>query len=195
MPARRDRDSGQLMILAGVILTLGFIVTSLTLAQVSELERQAAAEKPSPLVAEWRFLHERLATNLEVAISEETANDTFTDTVFPRVVATFRNVEEEKGYDLVIRLAGSSFTTSEADLLTPADEVASSLYSPKAVTPGGTVVTTTGYDMGNDGILWEKPCPADGGATGCIVGVYVFVRLANPDASMEETILFAVNQP
>jgi hypothetical protein len=186
---RRD-DGGQLMILAGIVLTLGFIMTSLTLAQVSELERQAAAEKPSPLVAEWRFLHERLATNLEVAISDETTNETFNDTVLLRVAATFRNVEEGKGYDLVIRKAEAGYARNEEDSL-----VTSGSYSPKARTPAGNVVTTAAYDGHNDGILWASPCPADGASSsGCIVGVYLFVRLSDPYASIEETILFAVNQ-
>ncbi len=188
MIAADRRDEGQLLILAGVVLTLAFIVTSLTLAEVSSLERQAANERTTPIIGEWRFLHERIATNLEVAIAPETTNETFEENLFPRIAATFRNVQEEKGYDTVLRLAGSSFAESEFDLTNGTHYV-------NAYTTSGLLVTSDPWDGLDSGILWKTPCPDPSGpAAGCIVGVYLFVRLADPTSSMEETILFAVNQ-
>lgn len=196
LPRLRQRDDrGSLMILAGIILTLGFIVTSLTLAQVSTLEREAAADRASPLIQEWRFLHERLATNLNVSISEETSNDTFENVTLGRISATFRNVQAEKGYDTVIRLANGTFANgawgvSERSLVSN-----TTLHYEKAYTLAGNLVTADPWDGKDTGMLWQNPCPVPGPPTGCIVGVYLYVRLSDGDAAVEEIILFPVNQP
>lgn len=182
-------DGGQLMLLAGIIVTSAFILTALTLSQVSSLERQAASDKPSPLAAEWRFLHDRLGTNLATAISPDLPNATFESTTFPSIIATFRNIEAEKGYDTVIRLAkGTDFATSEADLL---DGTGTAYY---ATSDDGAVSFTHAYDLGDDGLLWQAACPDPDAAAGCIVGVYVYVRISDGASAMEETMLFAVNQ-
>lgn len=174
------------MILAGIILTLGFIITSLTLAQVSTLEREAAADRPSPLIQEWRFLHERLATNLNVSISEETSIATFKDSTLQRISATFRNVQAEKGYDTVIRLANDTFAKSEHSEL-----VVGGNYD--AYTMAGTLVSTSPQDTDDDGLIWNDPCPISGPPSGCIVGVYLYIKLSDGSASVEETVLFRVN--
>ena len=183
------------MMLAGIVLTISFILTALTLSQVASLEREAAAEEPNPMVNEWRFLHERLGSNLKTAISADTNDDTYLNTVLATVQATFRSVEAEKGYDLVIRSAGDPVlydpTGSEADLI---DGVTGKYeaYSWDGrihfneLVPGGSNV--------NDGILWDASCPDLTGPASCIGGVYVYVRLSDGTATLEESILFAVNQ-
>lgn len=188
--AGRADDAGQLMMLAGIVITISFILTALTLAQVSSLEKQAAADAPSPIAAEWRFLHERLGSNLETAVSAETTNATFRDTVLPTVIATFRNIEAEKGYDAVIRLADApTFMTNETNLTDP---LAATNY--KAWTDDGSLNVTWGYDGTPDGLLWQKPCndPA-GPSTGCLGAVYLFVRLTDGNAALEEYVLFPLN--
>lgn len=188
---RRTGDDGQLMLLAGVVLTISFILTALTLSQVSSLEREAAAEAPSPLVAEWRFLHERLATNLDTAIGPDTDNATFQTSILPTIAATFRSVEAEKGYDLVLRAAGGDAFVANGN-----EEalVSGSAYS--ATTYDESVEFTHGVDNDlTDGTLWQKPCPdSEAPAAGCIVGVYVFVRISDGETTLEESILFATNQ-
>lgn len=182
-------DSGQLMLLAGIIVTSAFILTALTLSQVSTIERQSATDKPSTLSSEWRFLHERLATNFATAASPELTNGTFKDSTLQAVVATFRNIEAEKGYDMVIRLAAPTFDTTEADLVD-----ASSPPRYAATSADGEVPFAFHYDGTDDGILWQYPCPDTTATGGCIAGVYVYVRISDGASSMEETMLFAVNQ-
>lgn len=186
---RRPDDGGQLMMLAGIVITISFILTSLTLAQVSSLEREAAAQGSSPIVTEWRFLHDRLRTNFQTAVSVETTISTFENTTFPTIVATFRNIEAEKGYDMVLRMAGgSNFTSREHQNLT-------SGASYNAWTDDGSYQFTQAKDDDDDGILWRTPClDTSAPAYGCIQGVYVFVRLSDGAVTMEEHMLFVVNQ-
>lgn len=187
----RESDGGQLMMLAGIVITISFILTALTLSQVSALEKQAAADGPSPIITEWRFLHERLASNFQTAVGPETTNATFNDTVLPTVIATFRNIEAEKGYDTVIRLAGgAAFDRGERHLVDP---LAPTKY--KATTDDGSVTFTHAIDGKDDGILWQTPCPdPTGPAGGCLGGIYVYVRLTDGAATLEETMLFPLNQ-
>lgn len=179
------------MLLAGVVLTISFILTALTLSQVASLEREAAAEAPSPLVAEWRFLHERLATNLVTAIGPDTDNDTFQTSTLPTIAATFRSVEAEKGYDLVLRAAGGEQYAGNGN---EAQLVSGSVYD--ATTYDEEVTFSHGADDDlEDGTLWQKPCPdSEAPAAGCIVGAYLFVRISDGETTLEESILFATNQ-
>lgn len=177
------------MMLAGIVLTLSFILTALTLAQVTAIEREAAAQGPSTIISEWRFLHARLQSNLKTGVSTETTEQSFVDTVLPTISATFRNLAAEKGYDLVLRLASDGnyvVTGNEAALLSGGN------YA--ATTYDGTVTYSHASDSDMDGILWQQPCPdASAPATGCIGGVYLFVRLSDGTTTLEETILFHAN--
>lgn len=176
------------MLLSGVVITIAFVLTALTLAQVSSLERAAASDRSSPLGEEWRFLHERLGTNLRVAVTSDLSNTTFVATTFPTIVATFRNIEAEKGYDTVIRLAGNESAVNK----TERDLVSAALYNAHAV--DGSVKFDWAWDYVGDGILWRKPCPdITAPAAGCIGGVLVYVYLSDGASSIEEVILFPVN--
>lgn len=192
---RRD-ENGQLMMLAGIVLTISFILTALTLAQVTALERQAAAEGPDAIVGEWRFLHERLGSNLRTGVGPETTILAFTTTVHPTIAATFRALAAEKGYDLVVRLAGGPeylYTGNEETTLLSGANYAG---DPKATTYDGAVTFThVAPAPTNDGIIWQDPCPDPAGPVGgCIAGVYVYLRLSDGTTSLEESVLFATNQ-
>ena len=185
---RRD-DDGQLMLVAGIVVTIAFLMTALTLSQVASLEREAAAEKPLPISDEWRFLHDRLSANLQTAVTDDMSKDTFKNVTFPAIAATFRDVEAEKGYDAVFRLAGSGVTSkSESDLVT------AGTYNAKAWTTAGVQIPGA-TDGVNDGILMTMTgsCP-NGAAVNCIQGVYVFMHLSDGVASMDEVMLVAVDR-
>lgn len=178
------------MLLAGIIVTIAFVTTSLTLAQVSSLERQAASKTDSPLPAEWRFIRDRLESNLNVSINTETKNDTFHETILPAIAETFRNIQAEKGYDVVIRLAGVNGTFNKTELSLVDAGVYDSEYP-----INGPYVFDDAYDGYNDGILWENPCPDPVGPVGgCIAGILLFVHLTDGTSSIEEVILLAVNR-
>lgn len=189
------------MMLAGIVLTISFILTALTLSQVAALEREAAAQSPLPIVGEWRFLHERLASNLRTAIGPDLTIDAFLATTLPTVQATFRSVESEKGYDLVIRAAGGAAYAApgnEEDLILTAPDP--DRY--EAWTWDGrvrfqhAVPTNAPYSDRTDGVIWQQPCPdASGPAAGCISGVYLHVKLTDGASELSESMLFYANRP
>ncbi len=176
------------MLVAGIVVTIAFLMTALTLSQVASLEREAAADKPLPIADEWRFLHDRLSANLQTAVTDDMSKDTFKNVTFPAIAATFRDVEAEKGYDAVFRLAGSGVASkSESDLLT------AGTYDALGWTANGHVMGAT--DTVNDGIIMTMTgtCPT-GAAANCIQGVYVYMHLSDGVASMDEVMLVAVDQ-
>lgn len=182
-------DRGQLMMLAGIVITIAFILTALTFSQVSSMEKQAASEGPSPIIAEWRFLHERLASNFRTAVGTETDITDFTTDVMPTVLATFRAIEAEKGYDLLMRLAADPvYDPNESDLL----NLAGTNYD--ATSADGSATYADTFDGLADGLIHDDPCPDTSDTDACLSGVYVYVRLTDGTAVMEETILFALNQ-
>lgn len=191
---RRD-EGGQLMLLAGIVITIAFLLTSLTLSQVASLERQAAAEKPTSLSAEWRFLHDRLQANFESAVPADLSLTTFKSTTFPTISATFRNIQAEKGYDVVIRLADSplAYNKTEADLLDGLTYDAWSydgqFYFDQTLDP-----LRLGVNPPTDGVVYYDECPDETYVGGCIVGILVFIHITDATSSMSEVVLFSVNR-
>lgn len=182
---RQDDDRGNLMLLSGIVLTIAFVLTALTLSQVSSIERAAAADQVSPVIAEWRFVHDRLATNLRTAVAADTKNATFNNTVFPAIAASFRNIEAEKGFDTSLRIAYGA----ERGIL----NAGQTQYS--AVSDDGKVTFSSPVDdQLDDGWIWLVPCPdAAGPVTGCLGGVLVDVYLSDGISSISERMLFGVN--
>jgi len=179
------------MLLSGIIITIAFIMTALTLQQVGSLERQAAAEPALTLAAEWRFIHDRVGSNLNVSVTDTMKDASFTSTTFPAVAATFRAAEAEKGYDVTMRLAGSGSMVNKTEWNLVAGSLSTSSYNAWDV--NGHVHFTQVNDTANDGLLHQTPCP-DGAAAACISGVLVAVHLSDGSSSLEEVLLYAVDQ-
>lgn len=181
------------MLLSGIMITIAFIMTAMTVSQVASLEREAATQKPSSLATEWRFIHARLASNFNTAITLETKNETFKEVTFPAIAETFRAVEAEKGYDIVIRLAGSSLAVNK----TEADLVSGLAYKADLTSVDGLYSDFAGapMDPDADGILHYGPCPdAAGPASGCIGALLVAVHLSDGLDTINEVMLFGVNR-
>ncbi|HET6404330.1 MAG TPA: hypothetical protein VFH78_06760 [Candidatus Thermoplasmatota archaeon] len=196
---RRDDDRGQLMMLAGIVLTISFILTALTLSQVAALEREAAAQGPLSIVNEWRFLHDRLSANLKTAIGPEMSIESFLSTILPTVQATFRAVEAEKGYDLTLRPAAGAIYDApgnEADLAPGGTTYNAWSWNGRVRFTHAVPAVPSAAAALDDGVIWETPCPdASAPAAGCITGVYLHVRLTDGTTTLSESILFAANRP
>jgi hypothetical protein len=193
----RAEDGGQLMLVSGIVITIAFLLTALTLSQVGSIERQAAADKPTSLAAEWRFLHDRLKSNLQTAVSPDTTNDTLINTTWPAVTATFRNIEAEKGYDLVLRIAGNttsgvgSFNLSE-NLTGTTSAGVFAQYN--AVSFDGTLTFNWVADGKDDGLIWKQHClDQSGGDVWCVQGVLVAMHLSDSTTNIDEVVLLPVN--
>ena len=185
----RSEDSANLMLLSGILITTAFIVTALTLAQVSSLERQAAAETPAIMSSEWRFMHERVPANVNSSMGAETGNATFFNVTFPAIAETFRSVEAGKGYDIAIRLAGSTLPPA---IIVESDLLDTSGFNYAAYSIDGKVHYSQPYDGVSDGLIWGA-CH-DGRTGGCAIGVLVHVHLTDGASTVEETILVPTNQ-
>ena len=184
------------MLLAGIIITIAFILTALTLQQVGALERQAAAEPPLTLAAEWRFMHDRVASNVAVSVDEGTSNDTFVNNTFPAIAATFRAAEAEKGYDVTLRLANSTakVNKTEASIVDGSKKYQAWSFDGKTDYSNKNYDgTATVGDQKDDGILHEAPCPSTN-AGYCIGGVLVYVHLSDGASSLDEVMLLPTNQ-
>ena len=183
----RDDDRGQLMLLSGIVIIISFILTALTVSQVSALQRRAGSEPATTLPTEWRFLHTRISNSFEVAVGTATDNATLRDTLVPTVAATFRAAGTEKGLDTVIRLPDNAqYPLRESDLVT------AGFYA--ATSDDGDQDFDWAYDGSDDGMIWKVPCPDSGGpAAGCIAGILVFVSMSDGESTINETILFDLN--
>jgi hypothetical protein len=201
-PRRRiaSDDDGNLMLLAGILITIAFILTALTLAQVASLERAAAAEPTSSIATEWRFLHDRIPNNVNVSIASDTRNDTFLNVTFPAIAETFRSVEASKGYDVELRLGGNgtsvfanerSFTTGlQGAFKDPTYSVDGRVnYGKLQMAPYNGAALP--WDNVGDGLIWGA-CP-DGTSGGCAIGVVVYVHLSDGASTIEETMVVPAN--
>lgn len=189
---RRMRDDGNLMLLAGIVVTIAFVTTALTLSQVSTLERQAVTEATSSFAAEWRFIRDRLAASINASVTPDMRNQTFLSTTLPSIVATYRGVEAEKGFDVVIRPATtlSVYNKSEASLLSPPLTGAS--YD--AYTHDGQRVAWARDADTSDGLLWRVPCADDAApASGCISAVVLSIQMTDGTSTVAEVLLVATN--
>jgi hypothetical protein len=185
------------MLVSGIVITIAFLLTALTLSQVASIERQAAADKPTSLAAEWRFLHDRIKTNLQTAVSPDTTNDTLINTTWPAVAATFRNIEAEKGYDLVMRIAGNTTTgrgTFNMSENLTGTTVAGVFTTYNAVSFDGTFTFNWAADGKDDGLLWKQHClDQTVGDVWCVQGVLVAMHLSDATTNIDEVVLVPVN--
>lgn len=189
---RAMRDDGNLMLLAGIVVTIAFVTTALTLSQVATLERQAVTGATSSLAAEWRFIRDRLAASVNASVTPDMKNETFLQATLPAIVATYRGVEAEKGYDVVIRPATSLalYNKTEASLLSP--PVTGSVYD--AYTFDGARVSWAADPNTGDALLWRAPCAdPNGPATGCISAIVLSVQMSDGVSTVHEVLVVATN--
>lgn len=187
--AGRDRgssDGGQLLLLAGFVLVMMFLVASLTLSKISSLEGDVAKAQKAPIVDEFDFVRSRTNDTMNSLVTTGMSNESFNETL-DTLRSSFSDVENTKGYDLVLELGGNT---------TPA---------PKTEAPhfidGGTYANTSfdgvrnfsghGWDGVSDGIFWYEE---SGDSSGHIKGFAAYIYLADQRSRMEATVLFAVNK-
>ncbi|HWH09424.1 MAG TPA: hypothetical protein VNX21_09510 [Candidatus Thermoplasmatota archaeon] len=184
------RDDGNLMLLAGIVVTIAFVTTALTLSQVATLERQAVTQATSSLGAEWRFIRERIAGSINASVAPDTRNETLLTQTLPAIVATYRGVEAEKGYDVVIRPATlpTLYNRTEWSLLNPAG----TMYD--AYTFDGMRVNWAADPNKFDGLLWRSPCADPAGpTTGCISGMVLSIQMTDGESTLHEVLVLATN--
>lgn len=178
-------DGGQLLLLAGIILVLMFVVTSITLSEMSSIETDVAREHRAPIADEYDFVETRLNETMNSIVSESTTNSSF-NTTLDSLVGSFEGVQNSKGYDLVVELGGA---TTPAPKTEDPHFIDGGQYANVSF-DGRRDFTGHNYDGVNDGILWYEEADDD---EGHIKGFVAYIYLADEASRIEGTVLFAVN--
>lgn len=182
----RGRDGGQLLLLAGFILVIMFVVTSLTLSKISSIEADVARDHQAPILDEFDFVRSRTNETMNSLVDTDTSNASFNDSL-SSLRSSFQDVENAKGYDLVLELAGSTTSapaTEEELYVDGSDEYQNVSFD------GARDFDGEPYDGADDGILWYQEA---GDSSGHIKGFGAYIYLADHESRVESTVLFAVN--
>jgi hypothetical protein len=212
---RRRRDHGQLLLVSGILIVLGFVATAFALTEVEDLQKQSALEQDTSFINEYQFLRSQLGVTLNAIAGPSTDNVSFSQ-AFNIAVASFRSSVESKGYDAIIQLGanGTGIPAQqppivECNFLTtncaksnawqntpaftnkwPAPSSSGAIWmvgSTQALRgPNGAALS---FDGTSDGIIWA--C----GSNGAIVGTVVYFYLNDGATSVSETVLYATNVP
>lgn len=179
-------DTGQLLLLAGIILALAFLATTLTLNELSSIRADVAAEQDAPIVGEFSFVRDKINTTLGDVVLEDTTNSSLNGT-FSDMAKNIIRVENAKGYDVIVAKGrpGAPVALNESDFL----DGAGTSYDGRSY-DGVRNFTGQPYDGVDDGIIWYKE-PSD--TQGHVKGLVVYLYLADQRSVMEETILYALN--
>lgn len=180
--AGRDRgtdDRAQLLLLAGFILVMMFLVTSITLSKIASIEAEVARDQRAPIGDEFDFVRSRTNSTMNSLVDTSTSNASFNDTL-DSLRSSFSDVETSKGYDLVLELAGATTPAprKEAGPFAGAGTYENASYD------GVRAFCDEAYDGVNDGIFWYD---------GHVKGFAAYVYLADHKSSIESTVIFAVN--
>ncbi len=183
---REAGDGGQLLLLAGIILALAFLATTLTLNELSSIRSDVAQEQSSPIVNEFDFVRSKINSTLADLVVEDTTNSSL-NTTFSDMVDNIVRVENAKGYDALIAKGepGQPVELNESDLLNGAG-TEYDMWSFDGIRD----FTGEDYDGQDDGIIWYKE-PSD--SSGHIKGIVVYIYLADQATRMDETIVYALN--
>lgn len=183
------RDGGQLLLLAGFILILMFVSASITLSKLSNVEADVAREHRAPIVDEFEFVRSRVNSTMNNLVDTDTTNSSFNDTL-ASMRGSFQDVENQKGYDLVLELGGVDTPAPKTEDPHFVDTATSPLEYENVSFDGQRDFDGQDYDGVNDGILWYKE---SGDSSGHIKGFVAYIYLADHRSRIESTVLFAVN--
>lgn len=180
------RDRAQLLLLAGFILVIMFVLTSLTLSKIASIEADVARDHRAPVVDEFDFIRSRTNSTMNTLVDSDTSNSSFNDS-FSSLRSSFQDVENGKGYDLVLELAGSTTPAPKTEEGIYVD--GSDLYQNVSF-DGLRDFDGESYDGVNDGILWYQGA---GDSSAHIKGFAAFIHLSDHESRIEATVLFSVN--
>lgn len=163
-----------------------FVLTSLTLSKIASIEADVARDHRAPIVDEFDFIRSRTNSTMNTLVDTDTSNSSFNESL-SSLRSSFQDVENGKGYDVVIELAGSTTTAPETEEGLYVD--ASDQYQNVSF-DGLRDFDGEPYDGVNDGILFYQGA---GDSSAHIKGFAAFLHLADHESRIEATVLFSVN--
>ncbi|MBI4393523.1 MAG: hypothetical protein HY556_06980 [Euryarchaeota archaeon] len=174
----RDSESGQLLLLAGILLVVAFIGAAMVFAEINALEKRAQnPSASSQLSKEYREIRERFVAVVYNAVTSTTTNDTLKSTVSSSA-NSIAKVEIGRGFDFVALLATGSSIAPKSELnVTNSTQTGYEVFA-----YNGTYITGP-YDGVNDGIMYFG---------GRIKGAVLFLSMSSRSARVDETLVVSL---
>ena len=173
-------SEGQLLILAGIILTLAFLLTAITISEIEAEKANVVRDTQDSLRDEFSYLRREFGSTLNASLPAGATDATFRAT-FNDTKATYATLESSRGFEFHASLAGN-------DTIAPKTEWANftrasnTLYRATSH-EGAKSFDSFAYDGASDGIIH-----GDGGIQGAIV----YLLLADASASYGEVLVYDV---
>jgi hypothetical protein len=185
----RGRDEGQVLILAGVVLILAFLLAAFAVTELNSEQQHLQRGTESDLPKLFRETREKVANTMD-GLAYTAIDNT---TLLSRFDSTRSELEQQgraRGVNVVLRLANGS------DLLAPRAELAN-FTSGNGASCNAHAYNMVSYNASRDYTGWAWDCGDDGivydVTTGRIKGVLIYLFLSDPAARLEETFAVALN--
>jgi hypothetical protein len=191
-------EGGQLLILAGVVLILAFLLAAYTVSELGAEQQRLQRGTETDLPKLYREFRDKLASAMNGLAYDTISNATLAT----HIEATRLELEHQgrgRGVHVAVRLANAT------DELAPKNETAHFTSAggtwdcdgagppndaPRRYTVssynGSRAYTAVDYDCGNDGIIWDRTVERP-------TGVLLHLFLSDRAARIEETFAVALN--
>ncbi len=168
-----------MILLAGIVLALALVTTSIGLTQLNEAAGDSSDTSKTTFVEEWRFIRERTRDVYASAIGL-TSDASSVHEVLNTTVLELEFLQNGRGFDMIAIPANGSAPTSELDLVNGANR-----YDDLVTLDGKRLYGA--YDGTNDGYIWT-----DGGA-GYLQAVVLYYYFSNTQMNLTEIAIISVN--
>lgn len=190
----KGRDEGQVLILAGVVLILAFLLAAFAVGELASEQQHLQRGTESDLPKLYREAREKVANTMAGLTYQGIDNAT----LLTRFDSTRLELEQQgraRGIHAILRLANGSdplapkgeyqnFTTNAAGGAC-AGFASNRTYTMLSYNASRNY-TTVWWDCADDGIVWDP-------AQMKVTGVLLYLFMADPAARLEETFAVAVN--
>jgi len=194
MRRRAARDGGQLLILAGVVLILAFVISAFAVSELATEQQKLQRGPDSELPKLFREVRDKVAGTMHGLSFGRIENATLM-AHFDSTRAELEQQGRSHGVHTVLRLANATdayaVKTERANFTAPGGGAAqcpdgNRTYALKSHN-GSRDWTGKAYDCADDGIVWDMD---ERKASGLVV--YLF--MADRSARIEETLAIALNK-
>lgn len=189
----RDREGGQMLILAGVVLILAFLLAAFAVSEITSQQQQLQRGAQSDLPKLFREARDKVA-NTMAGLSYQGIDNATVTSRFDSQIQELEQQGRGRGVHMVLRLAnGTDVTAGKGEFLNFTKDVAGAACPGYASNRTYNMLsynasrnyTDKQWDCGDDGIVWDRDVLA-------IRGLIAYLFMADPAARVEETFVIAV---
>lgn len=192
-------DEGQLLVLAGMVLILAFLVAVYGVSELASQKNRLAQGPQNDLATLFREERDKVASSLHGLVVQGTDNST----LLGYVNSTKDEVEQKgRGHGLSVLLSLGNRTEAYAAKSEYANFTADDATAQECPNPAGAGTVTRKYtawsfngsrdfrplswDCGDDAVLWDRDAQV-------IQGAVLHLFLASPTARLDDTFVIALN--